>query len=66
MEHKAKASEEVDEMFADVSERAKAELKQEVSVALHKEEVKVRADRLLQALQASLVPTAEETTEKVD
>ena len=52
-------------MFADVSERAKAELKQEVSVALHKEEVKVRADRLLQALQASLVPTAEETTEKV-
>ena len=47
-----KASEEADEMFADVYERAKAELKKEAAVALHNKE-------------ASLEPTAEETTEKV-
>ena len=46
-------------MFADVNDRAQTELKET-------EEVKVRGDRLLQALQASLEPTAEETTEKVD
>ena len=63
-----KASEEADEMFADVYDRAQVELevlKKEAAIALHKEEVKVRADRLLLALQASLEPAAEETTEKV-